>query len=79
MLAQTTAQTLSAAVRNECFKSGRGTTNKWLMFCCVEFPCIVQVTGGNKGIGFAIVKSLATQFEGDVILAGTKLRLLVNS
>ncbi|XP_062522439.1 carbonyl reductase [NADPH] 1-like [Corticium candelabrum] len=30
---------------------------------------VAVVTGGNKGIGFAIVKSLATQFEGDVILA----------
>lgn len=27
-----------------------------------------QVTGSNKGIGFAIVKGLCQEFEGDVIL-----------
>ena len=29
---------------------------------------IAVVTGGNKGIGFAIVRGLCKQFDGDVIL-----------
>jgi len=30
---------------------------------------VAVVTGSNKGIGFAIVKALCSQFDGDVILA----------
>ena len=29
-----------------------------------------QVTGANKGIGYAIVRGLCKQFNGDVILTG---------
>ncbi|XP_077514207.1 carbonyl reductase [NADPH] 1-like isoform X2 [Amblyomma americanum] len=31
---------------------------------------VAVVTGGNKGIGFCIVKFLCQQFDGDVILTG---------
>jgi len=29
---------------------------------------VIQVTGGNKGIGFAIVKALCQQYDGNVYL-----------
>ena len=32
--------------------------------------CALQVTGANKGIGFAIVRGLCKQFKGDVYLTG---------
>lgn len=31
---------------------------------------VAVVTGANKGIGFAIVKGLSKQFNGDVFLTG---------
>jgi NAD(P)-dependent dehydrogenase (short-subunit alcohol dehydrogenase family) len=31
---------------------------------------VAVVTGSNKGIGYAVVKGLAKQFQGDVILTG---------
>ena len=31
---------------------------------------VAVVTGANKGIGFAIVKGLSKQFDGDVFLTG---------
>jgi short-subunit dehydrogenase involved in D-alanine esterification of teichoic acids len=31
---------------------------------------VAVVTGGNKGIGFEIVKRLCKEFDGDVILTG---------
>lgn len=33
-------------------------------------PKIAVVTGGNKGIGFEIVKGLAQQLDGHVYLTG---------
>lgn len=30
----------------------------------------IQVTGGNRGLGFAIVKKLCQTFQGVVILTG---------
>ena len=33
-------------------------------------PCFFQVTGGNRGLGFAIVKKLCETFQGVVILTG---------
>ena len=38
-------------------------------FCFVVQLC-AQVTGANKGIGFAIVKRLCKEFQGDVLLTG---------
>lgn len=42
---------------------------------------VAVVTGANKGIGFAIVKGLSKQFDGDVFLTGyllTNQKLLNN-
>jgi carbonyl reductase 1 len=35
----------------------------------MSVPRVAVVTGGNKGIGFAIVKKLVREFDGDVILS----------
>ena len=45
--------------------------NRWLegekgINCRLFFQ---QVTGGNKGIGYAIVKELCAKFDGQVVLA----------
>ena len=39
----------------------------YFLFHCFFF---LQVTGGNKGIGFAIVRGLCKAFDGDVYLTG---------
>jgi len=39
---------------------------------------VAVVTGSNKGIGFAIVKELAKQFKGDVLLTGNNPILVKN-
>jgi carbonyl reductase 1 len=38
-----------------------------------------QVTGGNKGVGFAIVKALCKQFEGNVYLTARNVTLGMNA
>jgi NAD(P)-dependent dehydrogenase (short-subunit alcohol dehydrogenase family) len=35
-----------------------------------ENKLVAVVTGGNRGIGFAICKNLATKFNGTVYLTG---------
>ena len=35
---------------------------------------VAVVTGSNKGIGFATVRSLAKQFNGDVYLTGNIIK-----
>lgn len=40
---------------------------------------VAVVTGSNKGIGFAIVKELARQFKGDVLLTGNHTNFITNS
>ncbi|XP_029459375.1 carbonyl reductase [NADPH] 1-like [Rhinatrema bivittatum] len=37
--------------------------------------CVAVVTGGNKGIGFAIVRALCKQFTGDVYLTARDTKL----
>ena len=38
---------------------------------------VAVVTGGNKGIGFAIVKGLAQKFDGLVYLTGKQLYISI--
>ena len=40
-----------------------------LMFNLTRYK-IFQVTGANKGVGFAAVRGLCKQFDGDVYLTG---------
>lgn len=39
-----------------------------MLYTHINLAFHVQVTGGNKGIGFEIVKGLCEQFEGVVYL-----------
>ncbi|KAH9513989.1 NADH-cytochrome b5 reductase [Bulinus truncatus] len=42
-------------------------------------PRVAVVTGSNKGIGFAIVRALCKQFDGDVLLTARNVDLGKNA
>lgn len=54
-----------------CFENQ--TNNQSQLILC-SFVLLLQVTGGNKGIGFAIVKSLCQKFDGIVYLTARDVK-----
>ena len=38
----------------------------------IEILYLMKVTGANKGIGYAVVRGLCKQFDGDVFLTGNR-------
>ena len=55
---------------------------KWQIFNSpfrMTFTRVAIVTGGNKGIGYAIVQGLAKQFDGDVYLTARNPKLGMES
>ena len=52
-------------------KASLAREKQWNISSCKDFfDDVLQVTGSNKGIGFAIVRGLCKQFNGDVYLTG---------